>query len=82
MELIHRPAAADAVGSFPSLPENRFEGVRNVKFDMRKTRERPLHTIRDLPHLSRLRLRHAIALQSGPANHLERRCLNFNGPLR
>jgi hypothetical protein len=55
----------------PSLPENRFEGVRNFKFCMRKTQERLLQTIRDLPHLSRLRLRYAIALQSGPANHLE-----------
>ena len=63
------------------LPENRFE-LREKPICMRKTQERLFQTISDLPHLSRLRLRHAIGLQSGPASSLVQENLDFNGPLR
>ena len=52
--------------------EDRFEAREGFPSCMRKTQEQVLPMIRDLPHVSRLRLRDAIALQYGPANHLER----------
>ena len=58
---------ADAVASFPNAARKSFGATRETfTFRMRKTQERLLQTIRDSPHVSRLRLRNAIALQSGP----------------
>lgn len=59
------------------LPKNRFgqQGDLHILYAENlypeESGERLLQTIRDLPHVSRLRLQHAIALQSGPANHLK-----------
>ena len=63
----------DAVASFPTATRKSFRATRESYIScMRKTREHLLQTIRDLPHVSRLRLRQVVRYSLVPVNHRER----------